>query len=95
MFGVLVVVLSPDHITDLGFSTGKCHILLIGSLRVLRSRLGTRGVRRPPVRASASLPVETCIIDREAVVVDQNGLSIFNLLRYRQHDTLRPYATST
>jgi bifunctional non-homologous end joining protein LigD len=34
----------------------------------------------------ARLPVETCIIDREAVVVDQNGLSIFNLLRYRQHD---------
>ena len=34
----------------------------------------------------ASLPVETCIIDGEAVVVDQNGLSIFNLLRYRQHD---------
>jgi hypothetical protein len=33
MFGVLVVVLSPDHITDLGFRTGKCHILLIGSLR--------------------------------------------------------------
>jgi bifunctional non-homologous end joining protein LigD len=34
----------------------------------------------------ASLPVETCIIDGEAIVVDQNGLSIFDLLRYRQHD---------
>ena len=34
----------------------------------------------------ASLPVETCIIDGEAIVVDQNGLSVFNLLRYRQHD---------
>ena len=34
----------------------------------------------------ASLPVETCVIDGEAVVVDQNGLSVFNLLRYRQHD---------
>jgi len=33
-----------------------------------------------------SLPVETCIIDGEAIVVDQNGLSIFDLLRYRQHD---------
>ena len=49
MFGLLVVVLSPDHITDLGFRTGKCHILLIRSLRVLRSRLGTRSIRRPPV----------------------------------------------
>ena len=38
MFGVLIVVLSPDGITDLGFSTRKCQILLIGSLRVLRSR---------------------------------------------------------
>jgi bifunctional non-homologous end joining protein LigD len=34
----------------------------------------------------ASLPVESCIIDGEAIVVDQNGLSIFHLLRYRQHD---------
>jgi hypothetical protein len=53
MFGVLIVVLSPDGIADLGFSTRKCQILLIGSLRVLRSRwLGTRGARRPPVRGS-------------------------------------------
>jgi ATP-dependent DNA ligase len=34
----------------------------------------------------ANLPVETCIIDGEAIVVDQNGLSVFDLLRYRQHD---------
>ena len=34
----------------------------------------------------ASLPVETCVIDGEAIVVDQNGLSVFDLLRYRQHD---------
>jgi bifunctional non-homologous end joining protein LigD len=32
------------------------------------------------------LPVETCIIDGEAIVLDQNGLSVFDLLRYRQHD---------
>ena len=38
------------------------------------------------VDAIASLPVKTCIIDGEAIVVDQNGLSIFDLLRYRQHD---------
>jgi hypothetical protein len=40
MFCMLVVVLSPDHVTGLGFRTGKCHILLIGSLRVLD--LGSR-----------------------------------------------------
>jgi bifunctional non-homologous end joining protein LigD len=38
------------------------------------------------VDAIASLPVETCIIDGEAIVVDQNGLAIFDLLRYRRHD---------
>jgi len=30
--------------------------------------------------------VDNCIIDGEAIVVDQSGLSIFDLLRYRQHD---------
>jgi bifunctional non-homologous end joining protein LigD len=38
------------------------------------------------VDAIRRLPVETCIIDGEAVVVDQNGLSVFDLLRYRRHD---------
>jgi bifunctional non-homologous end joining protein LigD len=38
------------------------------------------------VDSIASLPVETCIIDGEAIVVDQSGLSVFDLLRYRQHD---------
>jgi bifunctional non-homologous end joining protein LigD len=38
------------------------------------------------VEAIASLPVDTCIIDGEAIVVDQSGLSVFDLLRYRRHD---------
>jgi bifunctional non-homologous end joining protein LigD len=38
------------------------------------------------VDAVARLPVNACIIDGEAIVVDQSGLSIFDLLRYRQHD---------
>ena len=33
------------------------------------------------VDAIASLPVETCVIDGEAIVVDQNGLAIFDLLQ--------------
>jgi ATP-dependent DNA ligase len=36
--------------------------------------------------AITRLPVETCIIDGQAIVVDQNGLSIFDRLRYRKHD---------
>jgi bifunctional non-homologous end joining protein LigD len=38
------------------------------------------------VDAVASLPVDSCIIDGEAIVMDQSGLSIFDVLRYRQHD---------
>jgi ATP-dependent DNA ligase len=32
------------------------------------------------------LPVRSCFIDCEAIVVDRTGLSVFDLLRYRQHD---------
>ena len=38
------------------------------------------------VDAIASLPVKSCIIDGEAIVVDQNGLSVFDLIGYRRHD---------
>jgi hypothetical protein len=37
MFGVLVVVLCPDRVAGLGFSTGERQIPLIVSLRVLRA----------------------------------------------------------
>jgi ATP-dependent DNA ligase len=37
-------------------------------------------------KAVAALPVRSCFIDGEAIVVDRNGLSVFDLLRYRQHD---------
>jgi ATP-dependent DNA ligase len=36
--------------------------------------------------AIESLSVQSCIIDGEAIVVDKNGLSVFDLIRYRQHD---------
>ncbi len=36
--------------------------------------------------AVAALPVRSCFIDGEAIVVNANGLSVFDLLRYRQHD---------
>ena len=46
--------------------------------------------RRCPLSEDAaaieSLPVRSCFIDGEAIVVDQNGLSVFDLIRYRQHD---------
>jgi bifunctional non-homologous end joining protein LigD len=38
------------------------------------------------VAALESLSVRSCFIDGEAIVVDRNGLPVFDLLRYRQHD---------
>jgi bifunctional non-homologous end joining protein LigD len=38
------------------------------------------------VEALASLPVRSCLIDGEAIAVDETGLSVFELLRYRRHD---------
>jgi bifunctional non-homologous end joining protein LigD len=38
------------------------------------------------VAALKNLPVRSCFIDGEAIVVDKNGLSVFDLLRYRHHD---------
>ena len=43
---------------------------------------------RPKIaEAVASLSVRSCLIDGEAIVVDKNGLSVFDLIRYRRrHD---------
>ena len=38
------------------------------------------------VKAIANLPVQSCFIDGEAIVVDESGLSVFELIRYRQHN---------
>jgi bifunctional non-homologous end joining protein LigD len=57
-----------------------------------RVRLFTRNgydftVRFPKIVAAfASLPVRSCVVDGEAIVVDRAGLSVFDLLRYRKHD---------
>jgi bifunctional non-homologous end joining protein LigD len=54
----------------------------------LFTRNGYNFVDRFPmiVAALKNLPVRSCFIDGEAIVVDRNGLSVFDLLRYRQHD---------
>jgi bifunctional non-homologous end joining protein LigD len=38
------------------------------------------------VDAVASLPVRSCVIDGEAIVVDETGLSVFEALRHRLRD---------
>jgi ATP-dependent DNA ligase len=40
------------------------------------------------VEAIAGLPVQSCFIDGEAIVVDENGLSVFDLIRYRVRSCL-------
>jgi bifunctional non-homologous end joining protein LigD len=57
-----------------------------------RVRLFTRNgydfaTRFPKIAdAIANLPVRSCVVDGEAIVVDRHGLSVFELLRYRHHD---------
>ena len=38
------------------------------------------------VEAIAALPVRSCVLDGEAIACDANGLSVFDRIRYRQHD---------
>src|ERR1700720_1604665 len=54
----------------------------------LFTRHGTDFTARYPkiVSALESLPVRSCALDGEAIVVNADGLSVFDLIRYRQHD---------
>jgi bifunctional non-homologous end joining protein LigD len=54
----------------------------------LLSRKGNDLSQRFPflVMAVAKLPARSCLIDGEAVVCDENGLAVFNLIR--GHGTL-------
>jgi bifunctional non-homologous end joining protein LigD len=56
-----------------------------------RVRLFTRNgydftARFPKIAAAVEeLPVRSCVVDGEAIVVNREGLSVFDLLYYRQH----------
>ena len=54
----------------------------------LETRNGSDFTARYPkiVAAVESLPVRSCVIDGEAIVVYEDGLSIFDILRYRLRD---------
>jgi bifunctional non-homologous end joining protein LigD len=54
----------------------------------LFTRHGTDFTARYPKIAAAveRLPVRSCALDGEAIVVNTEGLSVFDLIRYRQHD---------
>ena len=38
------------------------------------------------IEAIAALPARSCVVDGEAIAVDMNGLSVFDLIRYRRQD---------
>jgi bifunctional non-homologous end joining protein LigD len=55
----------------------------------LLTRKGTNFSHRFPqiVAAVTVLPVRSCLLDGEAVVCDENGLAVFDLIRGYRHDT--------
>jgi bifunctional non-homologous end joining protein LigD len=59
-----------------------------GRVRLL-TRKGTNFSNRFPqiVAAVTLLPVRSCLLDGEAVVCDENGLAVFDLIRGYRHDT--------
>ena len=54
----------------------------------LITRNGFDLAQRFPLAATAiaALPARSCIVDSEAIACDANGLSVFDLLRYRRQD---------
>jgi bifunctional non-homologous end joining protein LigD len=58
-----------------------------GGVRLFTRNGYNFAARFPGIAAAVeSLTVRSCFIDGEAIVVDRNGLPVFDLLRYRQHD---------
>ena len=79
MFGVLVIVLCPDGVADLGFGASKRQIPLVISSRVLRAyRLGACGARCPPLRAGRQmrLPVYVGAHHGFAVICETHSLVV-------------------
>jgi bifunctional non-homologous end joining protein LigD len=54
----------------------------------LNTRKGYDFAQRFPLktRAIAALPVGSCVIDGQAIACDDDGLSVFDLLRYQRRD---------
>jgi hypothetical protein len=47
------------------------------------------------VEAMTALPARSCVVDGEAIAVDENGLSVIDLIRYRRQDHAVTLARST
>jgi bifunctional non-homologous end joining protein LigD len=98
MFRTAIAPCLPQLAKEPPKGPGWIHEIKHDGYRIL-ARRDARGVRlftrngynfanRFPkiAEAVANLPVQSCFIDGEAIVVDRNGLAVFDLIRYRQHD---------
>jgi hypothetical protein len=58
-----------------------------GGVRLI-NRKGFDLAERFPLSAAAiaALPVRSCVVNGEAIAVEENGLSVFDLIRYRRQD---------
>jgi bifunctional non-homologous end joining protein LigD len=58
-----------------------------GSARLITRNGHDFSGRFPLILAAvAALPVQSCTIDGEAIACDERGLSVFEMIRWRQHD---------
>jgi bifunctional non-homologous end joining protein LigD len=59
-----------------------------GSAVRLITRNGNDFAGRFPliIAAVAALPARSCVVDGEAIACEKNGLSVFEMIRWRQHD---------
>ncbi len=78
----------PGWIHEIKYDGFRILAALDGGCVRLITRKGFDLAERFPlaVAAIAALPARSCIVDGEAIAVDENGLSVFDLLRYRRQD---------
>jgi bifunctional non-homologous end joining protein LigD len=75
-----------------GFTKSSMGFRILAELSAGRVKLMTRKgfalAQRFPLAAAAiaALPARSCVVDGEAIACDANGLSVFDLLRYRRQD---------
>jgi bifunctional non-homologous end joining protein LigD len=60
----------------------------LGGIRYAHRDKGYDFTARFPKIAAAveSLGVRSCVLDGEAIIVNRDGLSVFDLIHYRRHD---------
>jgi len=78
----------PDWIHEIKHDGFRVLAVREGQRTRLFSRHGTDFTDRfPKIKAAVdNLPARSCVLDGEAIVVDERGLSVFDVLRWRLRD---------